>query len=135
RPRAHRQPMFFSATLDGEVRELARRYTTTPSRFEAGIPTVHENGAITHRFVPVRHDSKVETLVEHLRAATGRTLVFVRTKRGADVLVRKLAHTSIQAVAMHADLSQSQRQRALSRSASGATHVLVAPHVAARRVG
>jgi superfamily II DNA/RNA helicase len=128
----HRQTMFFSATLDGDVQELARRYTTAPSRFEAGIPTGHENGAITHRFVPVRHDSKVEMLVEHLRAATGRTLVFVRTKRGADVLVRKLARTGIQAVAMHGDLSQSRRQRALSRFESGAAQVLVATDVAAR---
>src|SRR5262249_4225340 len=128
----HRQTMFFSATLDGDVQELARRYTTAPSRFEAGIPTGHENGAITHRFVPVRHDSKVEMLVEHLRAATGRTLVFVRTKRGADVLVRKLARTGIQAVAMHGDLSQARRQRALSRFESGAAQVLVATDVAAR---
>ena len=128
----NRQTMFFSATLDGEVRELARRYTSTPSRFEAGVPTAHESGEITHTFVPVAHDTKVETLVEHLRAATGRTLVFVRTKRGADVLVRKLARHDIRAVAMHGDLSQSRRQRALASFESGTAQVLVATDVAAR---
>jgi len=128
----NRQTMLFSATLDQPVRELARRYTTTPSRFEAGATTDHASGEITHAFVPVAHDTKVETLVEHLRAATGRTLVFVRTKRGADVLVRKLARHEIRAVAMHGDLSQSRRQRALASFESGKTQVLVATDVAAR---
>jgi ATP-dependent RNA helicase RhlE len=128
----NRQTMFFSATLDDQVRELARRYTSTPSRFEAGMPTARESGEITHTFVPVAHDTKLETLVEHLRAATGRTLVFVRTKRGADQLVRKLARHQVQAVAMHGDLSQSQRQRALRRFDSGDSPVLVATDVAAR---
>jgi len=128
----NRQTMFFSATLDGGVRELARRYTTTPSSFEAGLPTAHESGEITHAFVPVAHDTKVETLVGHLQAAKGRTLVFVRTKRGADLLVRKLARHQIQAVAMHGNLSQSQRQRALSRFERGESPVLVATDVAAR---
>jgi len=128
----NRQTMFFSATLDGEVRELARKYTNTPSSFEAGLPTAHENGEITHTFVPVSHDTKVETLVEHLRAAKGRTLVFVRTKRGADLLVRKLARHQIRAGAMHGNLSQSQRQRALSRFEGGEAPVLVATDVAAR---
>jgi superfamily II DNA/RNA helicase len=128
----NRQTMLFSATLDQEVRELARRYTTTPSRFEAGVPTAQESGEITHTFIPVSHDTKVETLVEHLRAATGRTLVFVRTKRGADVLVRKLARHDVRAVAMHGDLSQSRRQRALASFESGAAQVLVATDVAAR---
>jgi ATP-dependent RNA helicase RhlE len=128
----NRQTMFFSATLDDQVRELARRYTSTPSRFEAGMPTARESGEITHAFIPVAHDTKLETLVEHLRAANGRTLVFVRTKRGADQLVRRLARHEVQAVAMHGDLSQSQRQRALRRFESGAAQVLVATDVAAR---
>ncbi len=128
----NRQTMFFSATLDHDVQELARMYTNTPSRFEAGLPTAGEIGEITHSFVPVAHDTKVETLVEHLRAADGRTLVFVRTKRGADRLVRKLARHDVHAVAMHGDLSQAQRQRALRRFESGDVPVLVATDVAAR---
>jgi ATP-dependent RNA helicase RhlE len=128
----NRQTMFFSATLDGEIRDLARRYTSNPVSFEAGLPTQRESGEITHSFVAVAHDTKLETLVEHLRDATGRTLVFVRTKRGADQLVRKLARREIGAVAMHGDLPQSRRQRALERFESGAAPVLVATDVAAR---
>jgi superfamily II DNA/RNA helicase len=128
----NRQTMLFSATLDDEVGELARRYTNAPSRFEAEVPTAGETGEITHRFIPVAHETKVETLVHHLRAADGRTLVFVRTKRGADNLVRKLARHDVHAVAMHGDLSQPQRQRALRRFESGEAPVLVATDVAAR---
>ncbi len=128
----NRQTMFFSATLDDEVGELARRYTNAPSRFQAGLPSAGETGEITHRFVPVAHDTKVDTLVEHLLAAEGRTLVFVRTKRGADNLVRKLSRREIHAASMHGDLSQSQRQRALRRFESGDARVLVATDVAAR---
>jgi superfamily II DNA/RNA helicase len=128
----NRQTMFFSATLDGEVRELARRYTSNPVSFEAGLPTERESGEITHSFVAVSHDTKLETLVEHLRAATGRTLVFVRTKRGADQLVRRLSRHDIHAAALHGDLSQSRRQRALARFERGDAQVLVATDVAAR---
>ena len=128
----NRQTMFFSATLDGEVGELARAYTNAPSRFEAGLPTEREAGEITHRFVSVRPETKVETLVEHLRAADGLTLVFVRTKRGADRLVRKLAAHDVRVAAMHGDLTQPARRRALERFESGKVPVLVATDVAAR---
>ena len=77
-------------------------------------------------------DTKVDTLVEHIRAADGLTLVFVRTKRGADRLAKKLAFHQVDAVAMHGDLSQGQRQRALRRFDSGKVQVLVATDVAAR---
>jgi superfamily II DNA/RNA helicase len=128
----NRQTMFFSATLDNEVGELARKYTNAPSRFQAELPAAGETGEISHSFVPVTHDTKVETLVEHLRAAEGRTLVFVRTKRGVDNLVRKLARHDIHAVAMHGDLSQPRRRRALERFENGSVPVLVATDVAAR---
>jgi ATP-dependent RNA helicase RhlE len=128
----NRQTMFFSATLDGAVGELAREYTSSPSRFEAGRQGAREDGEITHRFVAVAHDTKVESLVEHLRVVDGRTLVFVRTKRGADRLARKLGAYDVRAVAMHGDLSQSQRQRALARFERGEVPVLVATDVAAR---
>jgi ATP-dependent RNA helicase RhlE len=128
----NRQTMFFSATLDGEVGELARQYTTAPSRYEADLPSGRAAGEVTHRFVPVQHDTKVETLVEHIRAAEGLTLVFVRTKRGADQLVRKLARHDVRAVAMHGDLPQPARQKALSRFERGEVSVLVATDVAAR---
>jgi superfamily II DNA/RNA helicase len=128
----NRQTMLFSATLDDEVGELARRYTNAPSRFEAETPEAADTGGITHSFIPVAHDTKVDTLVRELRAANGPTLVFVRTKRGAGDLVRRLERRDIDAVALHGDLSQPQRQRALRRFESGAAPVLVATDVAAR---
>jgi len=128
----NRQTMFFSATLDGEVGELARAYTSSPSRFEADLPADRAVGEISHRFVAVSPDTKVETLVEHIRASAGLTLVFVRTRRGADRLAKKLAFHQVEAVAMHGDLSQGQRQRALRRFESGKVQVLVATDVAAR---
>jgi superfamily II DNA/RNA helicase len=128
----NRQTMFFSATLDGEVGELARTYTSSPSRFEAELP-VEATGAIAHHFVAVREENKVETLMEHLEAANGeRVLVFTRTKRRADSLARRLKQRGIDAAAIHGDLPQRARQRALDRFDSGKTPVLVATDVAAR---
>jgi superfamily II DNA/RNA helicase len=127
----NRQTMFFSATLDGKVGELARAYTNSPSRFEVAA-SVDEPGEIEHRFVPVTPATKVDTLVEHIRASTGLTLVFVRTKRGADRLVQKLERRNVRAVAMHGDMPQRARERALARFESGKVSTLVATDVAAR---
>jgi superfamily II DNA/RNA helicase len=126
----NRQTMFFSATLDGEVGSLARAYTNSPSRIE-GDALPEDPGEIEHHFVPVTTDSKVETLVEHLRGSYS-TLVFVRTKRGAERLVTKLARHGVKASAMHGDMSQIARQRALRQFESGKVAVLVATDVAAR---
>jgi superfamily II DNA/RNA helicase len=128
----NRQTMFFSATLDGEVGVLARVYTSSPSRFSAELPGDRSEGEIEHRFVPVDPSTKVETLVEHLEAAPGLTLVFVRTKRGADRLVQRLSRHGVEAGALHGDMSQSLRRRALERFESGKVSVLVATDVAAR---
>ena len=127
-----RQTMFFSATLDGEVGELARSYTQSPARIEAELPSEHAPGEIEHRFVPVTADTKVATLVGLLEAERGLALVFVRTKRGADRLARKLAQQGVEAMAMHGDLTQGQRQRALARFESGKVTTLIATDVAAR---
>jgi superfamily II DNA/RNA helicase len=126
----NRQTMFFSATLDGEAGELARAYTNSPSRFEAEL-SLDDPGEIEHHFVAVTADTKVETLVEHIRTSES-TLVFVRTKRGADRLVRKLANHGVRAAAMHGDMSQIARQRALAEFERGKVATLVATDVAAR---
>ena len=125
-----RQTMFFSATLDGEVGELARAYTTNASRFEGELPV--EQGEVQHRFIPVTADNKVETLARLLSEERGLALVFVRTKRGADRLVQKLAKSDVTAVAMHGDMNQTQRERALKRFEDGKVSTLVATDVAAR---
>src|SRR5947209_2349075 len=98
----NRQTMFFSATLDGHVGELARAYTNSPARVETA-PLPDEPGEIDHRFVAVTADTKVATLIEHIRASDGLTLVFARTKRGTDRLVQKLGRQNVQAVGMHGD--------------------------------
>ena len=127
----NRQTMFFSATLDGPVGELARAYTNSPARFEAEHAN-QQPSEIEHSFVSVTQDSKVETLVEHIRSTDGLTLVFVRTKRGADKLVQKLGRQNVRAVAMHGDMSQNARERALWQFESGKVSTLVATDVAAR---
>jgi superfamily II DNA/RNA helicase len=127
-----RQTMFFSATLDGEVAELARAYTHDPSRVHAQLPTHLEQGETEHRFVGVTPETKVETLVEMLGHDEGLTLVFVRTKRGADRLVQKLARYDVKAVAMHGDMHQRARERALERFEAGKVSTLVATDLAAR---
>ena len=127
----NRQTMFFSATLDGPVGELARAYTNSPARFEAEHAN-QQPSEIEHSFVSVTQDSKVETLVEHIRSTDGLTLVFVRTKRGADKLVQKLGRQNVRAVAMHGDMSQNARERALWQFESGKISTLVATDVAAR---
>jgi len=133
RLREDRQTMFFSATLDGEVGELARRYTHYPSRFEGELPVERRSGEMDHRFVPVTPLNKVDTLVELLRSEDrGLALVFVRTKAGADRLVEKLRRHEVDAVAIHGDKGQAQRERALSRFDAGKVRTLVATDVAAR---
>ena len=127
----NRQTMFFSATLDGAVGELARSYTNSPSHFEAE-QLQEDPGEIEHQFVSVTADTKVDTLVQHITSSPGLTLVFVRTKRGADKLVQKLTRQNVRAAAMHGDMSQSARERALSRFESGKVTTLVATDVAAR---
>jgi superfamily II DNA/RNA helicase len=128
-----RQTMFFSATLDGEVGELARRYTQFPARFEGELPAERRSGEVDHHFVPVTSDTKVETLVKLLQGnGDGLTLVFVRTKSGADRLVEKLRRHDVDAVAIHGNKGQAQRERALARFDAGKVKTLVATDVAAR---
>jgi superfamily II DNA/RNA helicase len=131
--RENRQTMFFSATLDGEVGELARRYTHFPARFEGQLPAERRTGEIDHRFVAVTTDTKVPTLVELLKnEERGLALVFVRTKAGADRLVEKLRRHDVEAAAIHGDKGQAQREKALSRFDAGKVKTLVATDVAAR---
>ena len=102
-----------------------------PPRIEGELSALRQPGEIEHRFVSVTADSKVETLVEHIREG-GSTLVFVRTKRGADRLVQKLKRHGVRAVAMHGDMSQNARERALAQFEGGKVSTLVATDVAAR---
>jgi ATP-dependent RNA helicase RhlE len=127
-----RQTLFFSATLGSGVGRLARGYTRDARRHEHA-PARGLRADVHHRFVSVTRDAKFDALVgELLGAERGLTLVFVRTKRGADRLVKRLRHREIQALAMHGNKTQSQREKALARFGSGQVDTLVATDVAAR---
>ena len=129
-----RQTLLFSATLDGEVGRIASAYTTDAVRREHK-PAAERIGTVDHRFHRVAHEAKVSALVHELGdPQRGLTLVFVRTKRGADRLVKRLAKQNVHAVAMHGDKSQSQREKALARFESGRVDTLVATDVAARGI-
>jgi superfamily II DNA/RNA helicase len=128
---AQRQTLFFSATLDGEAGRVATSYTADAATHEHR-PTEQRTADIEHRFRAVGRDDRVEALVEELRAERALALVFVRTKRGADRLVKKLGNAGVSAVAMHGDKSQRQREQALARFESGRVDCLVATDVAAR---
>jgi ATP-dependent RNA helicase RhlE len=131
---AGRQTLFLSATLDGEAGRLARQHTRDPRRHEQEAPK-QDRGKVEHRFAAVAHEEKLDSLVEALREGTGaRSLVFVRTKRGADRLVKRLRSRGVEALAMHGDKSQSQREKALSRFDEGRVNALVATDVAARGI-
>jgi superfamily II DNA/RNA helicase len=132
---AERQTLFFSATLEGATGKLAAAYTREPRR-HTHTATERSEAEIEHRFVHVDSQAaKLDHLAGHLTGPDGgRTLVFVRTKRGADRLVKRLRSRELEAVAMHGDKSQGQRERALARFERGDVEVLVATDVAARGI-
>jgi ATP-dependent RNA helicase RhlE len=132
--RLERQTLLFSATLRGEVGKIAAAYTTNAARHEHAH-SQERKGDVEHRFVSVSHEGKVDRLVAELSEHDrGLTLVFVRTKRGADRLVKRLAASRVPAVAMHGDKSQAQREKALARFGSGHVNTLIATDVAARGI-
>jgi len=128
-----RQTLFFSATLDGDAGRIALEYTNDAVRREHAPPPrpAHE---MEHRFVSVEHEHRVKQLVRELRADRERALVFVRTKHGADRLVKRLGKEGVAAVAMHGNKTQGQRERALASFISGKVDTLVATDVAARGI-
>ncbi len=129
-----RQTMLFSATLAGEVGDLARAYTQDPARFEFAPPAEEagDSSVVDHSFVAVTSEDKIDRLVEHLSDAEGLALVFVRTKRGADRLAARLSQRDVRAAAMHGDMPQSRRERTLEQFRSGRVPTLVATELAAR---
>jgi len=132
---AKRQTLFFSATLEGATGKIAAAYTRDA---RSHVHEHHEEakGEVEHRFIRVdSQGAKLEHLVEQVRAdGGGRSLVFVRTKRGADRLVKRLRAQRVEAVAMHGDKTQGQRERALARFERGEVMTLVATDVAARGI-
>jgi superfamily II DNA/RNA helicase len=124
------QTLLFSATLDGAVDRLVTRYLTDPVFHEVASNTQTVT-AMEHRFLQVHQMDKVKVVAAICRGLE-KSLLFVRTKRGADRLVESLGKEGIRAAAIHGDLRQSNRERALADFSNGKLSVLVATDVAAR---
>jgi superfamily II DNA/RNA helicase len=127
-----RQTLLFSATLDREVDVLVRRYMRDPVRHEV-VSDTQTFDEMMHRFLKVHDLDRVKVLAA-IAAGVARTMVFVRTKRGADKLVSQLKREGVHAAAIHGDLRQTARERALKDFAEGNHGVLVATDVAARGI-
>ncbi|CAA9256018.1 MAG: ATP-dependent RNA helicase [uncultured Acidimicrobiales bacterium] len=128
-PESH-QTLLFSATLDRDVDHLVQTYVRNPARHEvmSEAPTVE---SMEHRFLKVHQMDKVK-VASAIAQGVFRTLVFVRTKRGADRLVLQMRKEGVKAEVLHGDLTQSARQRALQKFIAGDVGILVATDVAAR---
>jgi ATP-dependent RNA helicase RhlE len=130
---AVRQTLCYSATLEGSVKEVARKYLTNPVRVEIGsVLKPAEN--VELRTFEVEADKKQELLEHLLNAEQGSFLVFVRTKHGADRVARRLVRNGHSATQIHGDRSQAQRNQALRSFSEGRHRVLVATDVAARGI-
>lgn len=126
------QTLLFSATLDGAVDELVKRYQHEPV-FHTVVTPEEEAPDMKHRFIGVPEDQKVAVAAD-IAAGPNRTLMFVRTQRGADRLVRLLDGHGIHAGVIHGGLSQAKRERALAAFSKGFAPVLVATNIAARGI-
>ena len=129
---APHQTMLFSATLDGAVKRLVDRYLHDPVHHEvvSDEPTVD---SMEHRFLHVHEMDKVKVAAA-ISKGSERTLMFTNTKRAADRLVTKLKQEGVRAAAIHGDLGQGTRERALADFTAGKVPVLVATDVAARGI-
>jgi superfamily II DNA/RNA helicase len=126
------QRMLFSATLDGGVDVLVKRFMNRPvthhvdSASEAPIE-------MSHHVLHVRHDDRFDVLVD-LTAAPGRSVVFTRTKRRAKVLTKQLITAGVPAVELHGNLAQNARSRNLGAFSDGSAETLVCTDIAARGI-
>jgi superfamily II DNA/RNA helicase len=127
-----RQTLLFSATLDREVDVLVRRYMHDPVLHEV-VSEEADVDDMLHRFLKVHELDRIKVLAA-ISAGVSRTMVFVRTKRGADKLVSQLKREGVPAAAIHGDLRQSAREKALKDFQSDEHGVLVATDVAARGI-
>jgi superfamily II DNA/RNA helicase len=124
------QTLLFSATLDGAVDRLVSRYLTEPVFHEVKSETQTVQKMV-HHFFNVHQMDKVKVAAA-IVTAYDKALIFMRTKRGADKLVDQLKELGVSAAAIHGDLRQQQRERALADFTNDKLHVLVATDVAAR---
>jgi superfamily II DNA/RNA helicase len=124
------QTLLFSATLDGAIQGLVDRYQRDPVFHEVGSPTQTVD-KMAHRFLLV-HEMDKHRVAAAISRSGSRCLVFTNTKRAADRLARQLDDVGVDVKAIHGDLRQEVRERALKRFSDGKLAVLVATDVAAR---
>ncbi|HEY9475599.1 MAG TPA: DEAD/DEAH box helicase, partial [Mycobacteriales bacterium] len=127
------QRMLFSATLDNDVQAIVREYLPEPVLVALDDPESTEM-AVTHHLFEAEDPKAKLDLVTALASGLGRTLLFSRTKHGADRLARQLTDAGILAGALHGGLAQNARTRQLRAFAEGSRRVLVATDVAARGI-
>ena len=126
------QTLLFSATLDGAIDSLIRRYQTDPSMHSVA-PREITVAEMVHRFVGVHKLDKVKVTAA-IANSVGRTLVFTRTKVAADRLAHDLRRENVNAAPIHGDLRQAAREKSLRQFIAGELPVLVATDVAARGI-
>ncbi len=126
-----RQTLLFSATLDGDVDVLVRRYQHDPVRQD--VTPADSGGNITHHHWVVERADRVG-MTAAIIEGSGSTIVFSRTRHGADRIARQLGRVGVHAVAIHGSRTQKQRDRALADFTSGRARALVATDVAARGI-
>ena len=126
------QRLLFSATLDRGVDRLAQRYLTDPAAHAVAASRAAVD-TMDHRVFTVKAEDKV-AVASAIAARPARSLFFVRTKHGADRLAKQLSRAGADAVAIHGNLNQNQRERALRAFTTGHSRVLVATDVAARGI-
>ncbi len=126
------QRLLFSATLDRGIAGLVETFLHEPV-VHAVAPATASVDAMTHRVFTLHRDDK-PTVAAEVAARPARTLFFVRTKHGADRLAKQLGKAGVEAAAIHGNLGQGARQKALAAFAAGSTRVLVATDVAARGI-
>jgi ATP-dependent RNA helicase RhlE len=130
----HRQNLFFSATMPKEIASLADNLLKNPVRVEI-TPVATTAERVNQSIIHVETRSKLKLLIELLAdKAMPRTLVFTRTKHGADRVVKGLIKERIEAAAIHGNKSQGQRERALAGFKASRLRVLVATDIAARGI-
>ena len=132
RAKKDHQTLLFSATLDGMVGALISRYQTDPVTHEVASDDVTV-AEMEHRFLAVHEMDRVR-VAARIVEASNRTIIFSRTKWGADKLTDKLLGENVKAAAIHGDLRQAQREKALSDFQAGKVKCLVATDVAARGI-
>jgi len=129
-PKDH-QTLLFSATLPQNILRISERYLTSPERISTGSTSV-PIAKIKQSTLQVFKENKYDELIDQFLSRKGSILVFVKTKRSADKMVKRLKEEGHSADAIHGDLRQSKRDRVIASFRKGLKRILIATDVAAR---